>query len=351
VPGRRKASHKFLHVRQPIDNLQETHLVPGQLYKFPFSFLVPEGISPQQCDHSTKDAEVEQAHTQLPPTFESQTSRFWQSTSGGWAPKACRISYKIRVAISEKSQATSTPRSKLCDVSRSLRIMPAARTAKCPEYSAQYLVHGRQSECRSMGRTLGNLQVAAEEPRPIQISSTTTGLNNVSTSAVQLHLTFDSTANAPPPQLCKLRSKLEVATYYGTSPWEDYPTTEDMECSNTDREACVTTTPLQSLDLTSIQWEKLPTFYSTAKDLADAASVSSSETSSPPSYTVSVTVPVNLPEEQALVPTFHSCLVSRTYAIDLALSYHVPSAICKSTLNLRIPLEVVFGSTKSGESE
>lgn len=344
MPGRRKATHKFLRLRQPIDNLQETHLVPGQLYKFPFSFLVPESISPQQCDHSTKDAEVEEAHTQLPPTFESQTSSFWQSTSGGWAPKACRISYKIRVAISEKSQATGTSRSKLCDVSRSLRIMPASRTAKCPDYPTQYLVHERQSECRSLGRALGNLQVAAEEPRPIQISSTNT---NISTSAVQLHLTFDSTTNAPPPQLCKLRSKLEVATYYGTSPWEDYPTTEDMECSNTDREACITTMPLQSLGLRSTQWEKLPRFYSATKDLADSASVSSSETSSQPSYTVSVTVPVNLPEEQALVPTFHSCLVSRTYAIDLALLYHVPSAICKSTMNLRIPLEVVFGSTKS----
>jgi hypothetical protein len=341
------ASHKFLRLRQPVENLQETHLTPGQLYEFPFSFLVPESISPQQCDHSTKDAEVELAHTQLPPTFESETSRFWQSTSGGWAPKACRISYKIRVAISEKSQATSTPRSKLCDVSRSLQIMPAANTAKCPDYSTRYLVHEKQSECRSVGRTLGNLQVAAEEPRPIQISSRTTGLNTVSTSAVQLHLTFDSATNAPPPQLCKLRSKLEVATYYGTSPWEDYPTTEDMECSNTDREACITTTPLQSLDLTSTQWEKLPTFYSATKDSADSASVSSSGTSSQHSYTVSVTVPVNLPEEQALVPTFHSCLVSRTYAIDLALSYHVPSAICKSTMNLRIPLEVVFGNRKS----
>jgi hypothetical protein len=347
VPGRRKASHKFLRLRQPVDELDETHLVPGQLYEFPFSFLVPESISPQKCDHSTKDAEVEQAHTQLPPTFESQTSRFWQSTSGGWAPKACRISYKIRVAISEKSQATSTPRNKLCDVFRSLRIMPAAKTVKCPDYPTHYLAHGRQSECRSMGRMLGNLQVAAEEPRPIQISSTSAGLNNISTSAVQLHLTFDSTTNSPPPQLSKLRSKLEVATYYGTSPWEDYPTTEDMECSNTDREACITTTPLQSLDLTSTEWEKLPTFYSVTKDVTDSASVSSSGTSSQPSYNLSVTVPVNLPEEQALVPTFHSCLVSRTYTIALTLSYHVPSAIRKSTTNLRIPLEVIFGSKQS----
>jgi len=166
----------------------------------------------QPFNHSTKDTEVEQAHTQLSPTFESKIPKIWQSTSGGWAPKDCRISYKIRVAISDRSQATGTPRSKLCDVSRSLRIMPAANTAKCPDY-LQYLVHERQSKGRSIGRTLGNLQFAAEVPRPIQISSTTTSLINVSASAVQLHLTFDSTTNAPPPPLCKLRSKLEVATY------------------------------------------------------------------------------------------------------------------------------------------
>lgn len=325
--------------------------MPGQSYKFPFSFEVPENISSQQCDHSTKDAEVEQAHTQLPPTFESRSSKFWQSTTGGWAPKACRISYKIRVVLSEESQTTtSTPRSKLCDVSRSLRIMPAAKMTKALDCPLHYLVHEKQSECRSLGRNLGNLQVAAEEPRQIQISSTSTGMNNVSTSAVQLHFTFDPTTNTLPPQLCKLRSKLEVATYYGTSPWEDYPTTEEMECAGTDREAYVTTTPLQSLDLTSMQWEKLPSFYSAKVKSADSASeysVSSSETSPEHSYTVSVTVPINIPEEQALVPTFHSCLVSRTYTIDLALSYQVPSAICKSTMNLRIPIEVVFGSRKS----
>ncbi|KAF3384393.1 hypothetical protein F1880_002657 [Penicillium rolfsii] len=224
--------------------------------------------------------------------------------------------------------------------------MPTTAPAKCPDYPTQYLVYERQSECRSMGRTLGHLQVAAEEPRPVRISSTNIGVNNVSTSAIQLHLTFESTTNAPPPQLCKLRSILEVATYYGTSPWEDYPKAEDMESSNTDREACVTTTPLRSLDLTSTQWEKLPTFYSATKDLTDCASVSSSRTSSQPSWHVSVTVPVDLPEEQALVPTFHSCLVSRTYTVDLALSYDVPSSICKSSMNLRIPLEVVFGSRK-----
>ncbi|OOQ89314.1 hypothetical protein PEBR_27378 [Penicillium brasilianum] len=351
VPGRRKASHKFLRLRQPIDNFQETRLVPGQSYKFPFSFEVPESIGSQQCDHSTKDAEVEEAHTQLPPTFESRSSKFWQSTAGGWAPKACRISYKIRVVLSEKSQAfTGTTSSKVCDVSRSIRIMPAAKMAKVLGCPLHYLVHEKQSECRSLGRNLGNLLVAAEEPRKIQISAPRTGMNKISTSAVELHITFDPKTNIPPPQLCKIRSKLEVATYYGTSPWEDYPTTKEMECASTDREAYITTTPLQSLDLTSIQWEKLPSFYAAKVKSADSASeysVSSSGTSPEHSYTVSVTVPINIPEEQALVSTFHSCLVSRTYAIDLVLSYQVPSAICKSTMNMRIPIEVVFGRWES----
>jgi hypothetical protein len=311
--------------------------------------MVPESISPQQCDHSTKDPEVEQAHTQLPPTFENRASRFWESRGGSWAPKACRISYNIRVVLSERSQAAITSRSKLCDVSRSLRIMPAAKLARCIDFPTYYLVQEKQSKCRSLGRNLGILQVVAEEPRPLQISSTS--LNNILTSVIQLHITFDPFTNTPPPQLCKLRSRLEVSTYYGTSPWEDYPTTEDMQGSQTDREAYITTIPLQSLNLTSSQWEKLPSFYSAVEKSTDSTSeysVSSSKTHTQHSYTASVTVPVNLLDEQALVPTFHSCLVSRTYAIELALSYQVPSAICRSTINLRIPIEVVFGSRKSG---
>lgn len=74
-----------------------------------------------------------------------------------------------------------------------------------------------------MGRNLGTFHLAAEEPKPIQVSLTSTGLNDVSASAVRLHLNFDSMINSLPPQLRKVHSKLEVATYYGTGPWESYP--------------------------------------------------------------------------------------------------------------------------------
>lgn len=345
VPGRRKASHKFLRLRQPIDHPQETRLLPGQLYSFPFSFVVPESISPQQCEHSTKNVEVEQAHNELPPTFESRTSRFWEYAAGTRATKACKISYKIRVVISAKPQATGIPKHRLCDVSRPLRIIPSAKIIKRNDDVPQCLVHERQLECRFMGRKLGTFHIAAEEPKSIQVSPTCSGLKEASTSAVQLHLTFDSTTNSPPPWLCKVYSKLEIATYYGTSPWESFPTMKDMKRTDTDQEAYITTTPLRPIDLTSVRWEKLPSFES-AIDKMEVSALESSVGSSleipKHSYTTSITIPIDMTEVDVLVPTFHSCLVSRTYTIDLTLSYNIPSAICKSTMNLRIPIEVVF---------
>ena len=205
-----------------------------------------------------------------------------------------------------------------------------------------------------MGRSLGTFYLAAEEPKPIQVSLTSTGLNEVSTSAVQLHLTFDPTTNSLPPQLRKVHSKLEVATCYGTSPRESYPTMKGMKRTDTEHEAYITATPLRSLELKSIQWEKLTSFESAVekpKSLALESSVSSSLEIPEESYTTSITIPVDLPEGETLVPTFHSCLMSRTYAVDLTLSCHIPSALCKSTLNLRVPIEVAFQARRSEDRE
>ncbi|KAJ5623681.1 hypothetical protein N7490_012286 [Penicillium lividum] len=43
-------------------------------------------------------------------------------------------------------------------------------------------------------------------------------------------------------------------------------------------------------------------------------------------YTASLVILISLPNSQTFVPTFHSCLVSRTYSLDVSLSYHTPAA-------------------------
>ncbi|GAB1203599.1 hypothetical protein APSETT445_002235 [Aspergillus pseudonomiae] len=58
-------------------------------------------------------------------------------------------------------------------------------------------------------------------------------------------------------------------------------------------------------------------------------------------YTAAVIVPITLPQTKAFVPTFHSCLISRTYALDLNLCYHTPNAsLLTSRISLRLPIQI-----------
>src|SRR5699024_8625814 len=59
-------------------------------------------------------------------------------------------------------------------------------------------------------------------------------------------------------------------------------------------------------------------------------------------YTASIVVPIAPPDgRKAYVPTFHSCLVSRFYALDVSVSYRTPAAnIMDPSISLRLPVQM-----------
>jgi hypothetical protein len=76
-----------------------------------------------------------------------------------------------------------------------------------------------------------------------------------------------------------------------------------------------------------------------ASDTSTAASTSASGETY---YTASVVIPISLPKNKTFVPTFHSCLMSRTYSLDLSLTYHTPGAnVLTPTISLRLPIQVI----------
>lgn len=59
-------------------------------------------------------------------------------------------------------------------------------------------------------------------------------------------------------------------------------------------------------------------------------------------YTARVVVPVALPKgSKIFVPSFHSCLVSRIYGLDLYVSIQTPNTTVKDpTLHLKLPIQI-----------
>jgi hypothetical protein len=65
------------------------------------------------------------------------------------------------------------------------------------------------------------------------------------------------------------------------------------------------------------------------------------DTPSPPntsSQIADMLVPVSIPVPTTLVPTFHSCLISRTYILETSIK--LTSQGCTRTANLRLPLQI-----------
>lgn len=269
-------------------------------------------------------------------------------------PEMCQISYTIGVSISRRPLVEGGPAKTLVAVAKKVRIIPAADeqppldiSDDCQDYCTRKEKDVKKGLLRGK---LGRLVMAASQPKPLQLRPTTKkseSTDPVSTVAT-LHLRFDPIRDEQPPKLGTLWSKLKVSTFYTTNPWTDFPARTPALTWSTDSGVYTETVPLASRCIASAQWEK----HTAGDDFArrdSMQSMSSAESITGPSasysgktyYTASLLVPITLPKEKAFVPTFHCCLVSRVYALELCISYHTPHAnILAPTCSLKIPIQI-----------
>lgn len=268
-------------------------------------------------------------------------------------PQMCQISYTIKVSISRKPLVEHGHARTLVAVAKKVRIVPAADEQpplNVPDDSEDYCLRREKDVKKGLLRgRLGRLVMAASQPKPLQLGSPAKSDSTSPASTVAtVHLRFDPIHDEQPPKLGTLWSKLKVSTFYSTTAWRDFPARSPALAWSTDSGVYSETVPLSSRCIASVQWEK----HTVEGDLSRRASMqstSSAESIAGPSasysghtfYTASILVPITLPTEKAFVPTFHSCLVSRIYTLELCVSYHTPNAnVLSPTCSLKIPIQI-----------
>lgn len=111
--------------------------------------------------------------------------------------------------------------------------------------------------------------------------------------------------------------------------------------------------PLSTLCVASAQWTKNSSDTVRRDSLQSTSSVESitgpsASFSGETYYTASLVVPLSLPTCKAFLPTFHSCLVSRVYILELCVSYHTPNMnILTPTISLKLPVQLTSGQAVS----
>ncbi|KMU79387.1 hypothetical protein CISG_07791 [Coccidioides immitis RMSCC 3703] len=367
--GQSSAFHAFLRLTQPIEESQYPQprvLEAGRKYSFPFTFVVPERLLPHACKHEVNHPQIQAAHTHLPPSLGGHTlaGRGASKLLDDMCPQMCQIQYKIRARVARFDLPEDQPPKTLVEVVRKVRIVPATDEEPPLDVADSNEEFRMRSEKivkkGTLRKKFGRIAVAAAQPKPFRLPSVhSESSENVSPATMAtLHVRFDPDhEHQTPPKLGCLWTKLKVNTFFGIEPWSDFPSRSSKLAWNYNKGVYTDTLCLASRCVASATWQK-----HTTSAPPSPSSCSSSRRSSIQSnwtdgslvgptacftgntyYTATVLVPISLPSHKAYAPTFHSCLISRTYSLDISLSYNPSSSstfTTRQTISLCIPVQV-----------
>lgn len=348
-PGRTGSQQMFLKLRQPIQRDEYPTprvLEANQSYKFPFTFVVPERLLPQVCTHSTNNTQIHQSHTMLPPTLgDPMISGNGKTLLHDMSPDVLQVAYVVRASVLARSMVENARVKVLANVGKKVRIVPQVEEAPPIPIVGKKYYWSKKEKCVKRGflrGTLGRLTASSIQPKPIQLLAPNCEKRDTVNSVAKIQLRFDPANNEQPPRLGSLVSKLRVSTFYSATPWEDFPSQSgNIPFSHVGQGLYSETVPLSTMCVASAQWKKHNAADPERREsMASTISEDSTEGSNI-YYTSSIVIPINLPTSKAFVPTFHSCLISRIYAIDLSLSYHTPATnVLTPTISLRLPIQI-----------
>ncbi|KAF7589807.1 hypothetical protein BBP40_003616 [Aspergillus hancockii] len=283
-------------------------------YQFTFSFEVPDHLSPDACDHRIASPLIRQAHLRPPPSFgDPSVSGLGGKLKDDYAPPTCKILYTIQaslfrnIPIIEKRDVLLVKRIKL-RVKPAIDEIPPLDLMNTPnDYCLEQdreILDGRSKE------VVGQLSILMEPPKSFCLPLRDP--HALINSSINLLLRYESTVGQTElPQIQALRGQLVATTFYTTTFHEDVPT-KKKDFFGRPKNFSETQFPPFSYSIASLDW------------MPDGDNC----------FVATLLVPVNLPRLN-FIPTFHTCLVSRTYALDLKLV--VPGA---SPFYLKAPAHV-----------
>lgn len=305
----------------------------------------------------------------LPPSMgDAELSGFGGILLDDMAPEMAKITYGVKVRITQVHEGKPVL---LAQKTRKVRVKPAFEEQPPLNTDGNREFHPRLERNIKKGLfkgKTGTLVAQASQPKPLVIpGARTLDAGPIATRAKVL-LRFDpADENSLPPRLGSLKTSTKVSTFFASSARNNFPTRDNLSYDHT-QGAYTDTIPISTMCIgTTAQWEKLPASANppTEEELArrdsgisNCSGISAPAYKSnvpPPSsnykggsfYTASIIVPITMPLNKNFLPTFHSCLVSRVYALSMNLSVHAPG-LGDPTLALKVPLQVCAEGSATG---
>ncbi|KAM4064652.1 arrestin [Hirsutella rhossiliensis] len=343
----------FMKLRMPIppSALPESNVFEaGKTYMIPFNFVVPHQLTLGACTHHCISPAVREQHLRMPPTV-----GFWEADDQ--APEMAQIEYSVKARAYRKTGAANAP-TKFMEGYHMVKVLPAL-----PEDAPLDITFRDERYSLSKSKTIrknlfsakaGKLTATASQPDAVMLSADGHG---ASTATARVTLEFaPSSVDNPPPKITSVSGKLTSATFFGAAPTDLLPNLGSRSVYTANPSLSYTTTSvLFSQSIGKMAWQQRNTFgrrdsgYSSLGVEEEASETdcdgrgraggkSKGSKKCPIQHTALLEIPFSIPKtnRKLFLPTFHSCLISRTYTLYLNLSVGPGN----TAITLAVPLQI-----------
>ncbi|WDK08797.1 arrestin [Colletotrichum graminicola] len=317
------STHLFLQLYMPVP---ESALPTSRLFKvghsftIPFQFVIPHNLPEGSCRHRVESSLIRRRHLQLP------------STLTGWdkddlSPETMEVRYCVKAVVSEKATNVAKQPSLKMEAEQFINLLatspedlPITINKKDLNFALKNTRHLRK--CKRAGST-GYITAKSAQPEAVRLSVDGHGASD---SSAQIQFTFDpSLAEMPPPRITVKSVKILAHTWGFPRPKSMLP---DI---GSDGESLVVSTRVIVDSFLSTPW----TEHATSP--VQWTSRSNCNTVSSVIRTCAIDISFRLPTStKNFPPTFHSCIISRTYCLKIDIS----TQVCH--LRLALPIQIVM---------
>lgn len=351
----------FMKLQMPIpdSDLPEPRVFQaGRTYTIPFHFVVPHQLTMGACSHGCAVPAVQDQHLRMPPTL-----GYWDGDDQ--APDMTHIEYAVKAKMTGAPRAGDS-KPLLMEGKKILKVLPAM--AEEPPLDINYfderycLSKTKPMRKNILGPKAGELTVFSSQPEAVMVHADGFGADST-TARVSLEFA-PATADAQPPKINSVAGKLISTTFFGSAPTDTLPNLGPKTTySHNQVLTYAVTTNLFNTRPDKLSWsehhisaQRRDSGYSTAgspeeyvsEDDAEAqgrgrrgSNGKNKKSQGPPiRHRATLDLPIKVPvsNKKTFVPTFHSCIISRTYTLQLVV--YVGPANTTMTLNVPIQLGV-----------
>lgn len=311
------ATHYFLRTDMPLpaSTYPDSMIFrSGNTYSIPFHLVIPDRLSSNACAHRVESHHIQTAHTRLPPSMGD-----WERHHMG--PRTSEIEYSIHASIVALSEPRKRGSRKMWNkhVINVLPYFPEDPPLNITDMNIQYaLEKSKRVRKRIFSAPEGRIGAVAIQPKAISLDPDG---SDSSESSLLVNLTFEpQSPDIPPVAVNNISATLQIQTWSRQTPNIAFPNLGLLRDAYTDHISLISRQEVQASWMPSTK-ETGPGF----------------EHSSPISYSSAIRVPFKLPtSKKVFLPTFHTCLVSRTYKIDIVL------VVGNTSLRFTVPIQITM---------